>query len=67
MCEESIPVRQPIAAMALTGALLIGPAAVAADYHPITPDADGKTITLTGHDLTIEQVIEVARHGAQVK
>ena len=38
----------------------------AADYHPITPDAAGKVITLTGHDLTIEQVIEIARHGARV-
>jgi len=26
----------------------------------------GQTITLNGHDLTIEQIISVARHGAQV-
>ncbi len=51
----------------MAGACFIGPVAVAADYQPITPDAEGKVITLTGHDLTIEQVIEVARHGAQVK
>jgi histidine ammonia-lyase len=36
-------------------------------YHPIEPTAAGKTITLTGHDLTIDQVIEVARGGAQVQ
>ncbi len=36
-------------------------------YHPIDPTEAGKTITLTGHDLTIEQVIEVARGGAQVQ
>jgi len=67
MCEESIPASQAIAAIVLAGACFIGPVAVAADYQPITPDAEGKVITLTGHDLTIEQVIEVARHGAQVK
>ena len=67
MCEEPIPVRQVTAAIVVAGALVICPLAVAADYHPITPDAEGQIIILTGHDLTIEQVIEVARHGAQVK
>ena len=36
-------------------------------YHPIDPTDAGKTVTLTGHDLTIDQVIEVARGGAQVQ
>jgi histidine ammonia-lyase len=27
----------------------------------------GQTITLTGHDLTIEQIVDVARHGAKVQ
>ena len=36
-------------------------------YHPIKPTMSDKTITLTGHDLTIEQVIEVARYGARVR
>jgi histidine ammonia-lyase len=36
-------------------------------YHAIEPTEAGKTITLTGHDLTIEQVIEVARGGAMVQ
>jgi histidine ammonia-lyase len=36
-------------------------------YHPIDPADAGKTVTLTGHDLTIDQVIEVARGGAQVQ
>jgi histidine ammonia-lyase len=36
-------------------------------YHPIDPTEAGKTITLTGHDLTIEQVIAVARGGATVQ
>jgi histidine ammonia-lyase len=36
-------------------------------YHPIDPTDAGKTVTLTGHDLTIDEVIEVARGGAQVQ
>ena len=35
-------------------------------YRPITATMASKTITLTGHDLTIEQVIDIARHGAKV-
>jgi len=36
-------------------------------YHAIDPTEAGKTVTLTGHDLTIEEVIEVARGGAVVQ
>jgi histidine ammonia-lyase len=39
----------------------------ATQYEPIVPTLDSKTITLTGHDLTIEQVVDVARHGAKVQ
>jgi histidine ammonia-lyase len=63
----SARVRRTEIVLALAGAIFIVPAAAIADYHPITPDADGKVITLTGHDLTIEQVIEIARHGAKVQ
>src|SRR3984893_6335540 len=35
-------------------------------YHFITPTQAAKTVVLTGHDLTIEQVVEVARFGAKV-
>jgi histidine ammonia-lyase len=49
------------------GAILLIPSAMAADYQPITSDAAGTMITLTGHDLTIEDVVAVARHGAQVR
>src|SRR3981081_4170017 len=35
-------------------------------YHPIVPRLADKTVVLTGHDLTIEQVIQVARLGAKV-
>ena len=48
-------------------AALAFPADAAAQYEPITPTMADKTITLTGHDLTIEQVVDVARHGAKVQ
>jgi histidine ammonia-lyase len=35
-------------------------------YRPITATMSNRTITLTGHDLTIEQVVDIARHGAKV-
>jgi histidine ammonia-lyase len=35
-------------------------------YRAITPSAADQTVVLTGHDLTIDQVVQVARYGAQV-
>src|SRR5882724_10015538 len=35
-------------------------------YHLITPSQADKTVVLTGHDLTVEQVVQVARFGAKV-
>jgi histidine ammonia-lyase len=35
-------------------------------YRPITPSMSDKTIVLTGRDLTVEQVVQVARYGAKV-
>jgi histidine ammonia-lyase len=61
------PLRRTEIVLALAGAIFMVPPAAVADYHPITPDADGKVIALTGHNLTIEQVIEIARHGAKVQ
>ncbi len=60
-------VRHIILALLPAVAVLIAAAAPAADYRPITPAADGKIVTLTGHDLTIEDVVAVARNGAQVR
>jgi histidine ammonia-lyase len=60
-------IRHTLAALAAAGAILTVRMAAAADYHPITPDAGGKVITLTGHDLTIEDVVAVARRGVQVR
>src|ERR1700736_3772781 len=68
MSEEIVKlIRRATAVGILAAAILIAPTVAFADYRPITPDADGKVITLTGHDLTIEQLIEIARHGARVK
>ncbi len=35
-------------------------------YRPISATTTNRTITLTGHDLTIDQVVDIARHGAKV-
>jgi histidine ammonia-lyase len=43
------------------------PALAESSYHPIRPSMADKTITLTGHDLTIEQLVDVARNGAKVQ
>jgi histidine ammonia-lyase len=64
--------RKFIACLAAAGAISVAAAAAAttaaaADYHPIRVDADASVVTLTGHDLTIEEVIAVARHGARVR
>jgi histidine ammonia-lyase len=47
---------------------LLGTAALAAPlpYRTITPSTAGETILLTGRDLTIDQVVQVARYGAKV-
>jgi histidine ammonia-lyase len=53
--------------VALVAGLLCVFAASAAAYNPITPTQSNRTVTLTGKDLTIEEVVAVARHGAQVR
>jgi histidine ammonia-lyase len=62
--------RAAILTLAVTGASMAPPAAWAQGdlgYHPIVPTEGGKTITLTGRDLSIDQVIAVARGGAKVQ
>jgi histidine ammonia-lyase len=48
-------------------ALVLQAQAAEPAYHPIHPTMTDQTITLTGHDLTIDQVVQVARDGAQVR
>jgi histidine ammonia-lyase len=45
----------------------IMPVLAASDYQPLTPTKSDKMITLTGRELTIEQVVDVARFGAKVQ
>jgi histidine ammonia-lyase len=40
---------------------------VPAAYQPIDTSMAGKVVTLTGSDLTIDELIQVARHGAKVE
>jgi histidine ammonia-lyase len=54
------------AAATLCLAALNAAAAAAPPYHPITPSLADRTIVLTGRDLTIDQVVQVARNGAKV-
>src|SRR5277367_3483354 len=53
-----------VAAFCLVG--LTEAAAPSVPYHPISPSLSDRTIVLTGRDLTIDQVVQVARHGAKV-
>jgi histidine ammonia-lyase len=54
------------AILALTLAALNAAAASPAPYRPIDANMSGKTIVLTGRDLTVDQVVQVARYGAKV-
>ena len=51
---------------AVAGALLLVPIA-AAPYQPIEPTKSDMTITLNGKDLSIQDVVDIARHGAKVR
>jgi len=55
------------ALMALAAICAWGPAAAQAPYRPISPTQASRTVTLTGRDLTIEQIVDIARHGAKVE
>jgi histidine ammonia-lyase len=55
---------------ALLGAAALGaalPAWAAPGYTPITPTMSDRTVTLDGHNLTIDQIVMVARYGAKVE
>src|SRR6202051_2373784 len=54
------------AILALTLAALNAVAASPAPYRPIDANMSNKTIVLTGRDLTVEEVVQVARYGAKV-
>jgi histidine ammonia-lyase len=45
---------------------LIG-AGSASAYTPITPSDAGQTVTLDGHNLTVDKLVAIARYGAKVQ
>jgi histidine ammonia-lyase len=51
---------------ALSLAALNAAAATSAPYRPIDASMSDKTIVLTGRDLTVDEVVQVARYGAKV-
>jgi histidine ammonia-lyase len=48
-------------------ASLAPPASAAPEFRAIDPTMAGRTIVLTGHDMTIEQAVAVARYGAKIQ
>lgn len=70
--NNSLRSRLPFSIAVLALALWFGgPATAAPDliaaYQPIDPTMSDMTVTLTGHDLTIEELVQIARHGARVR
>jgi histidine ammonia-lyase len=55
-----------VPALAVLSACALAPPTQAQDYHPINPTMAKQTVALTGDDLSIEQLIQVARYGAKV-
>jgi hypothetical protein len=55
--------------LAITAAAFItcGAAEAAPDHHPMIQMMADTTVVVTGHDLTVDQVVQVARSGAKVK
>ena len=56
-----------LASIVIGGLMANMPASAESGYRPINPTMLDKTITLTGHDLTVEQLVDVARNGAKVQ
>ena len=60
--------RKAAGALAVVGASLFGGQVARAEaYNPITPSQAGTTVTLTGKDMTVDQVVQIARYGAKVR
>ena len=54
-------------ALAASLGLATLPAFAGQTYNPCDDTLSGQTVTLTGSDLTLEQIVAVARHGAKVQ
>jgi histidine ammonia-lyase len=72
MTNLGFPARKPLGTgtvllLTLLCAARTWAAAAPPAYHAITPSMEDKTVVLTGRDLTIDQVVQVARYGAKVE
>jgi len=56
-----------VAGVGLTLAGGVTATAAAADYNPIAHTQAGRTVTLDGKSMTIEEVVAIARYGAKVQ
>ena len=56
-----------VAGVALLGAPAVAAAQAQEGFDPIVPSKAKKTITLTGEDMSIQDVVDIARHGAKVR
>lgn len=56
-----------LAAIKLLGGSVADANDLIAPYQPIEPTMSGKTITLNGRDMSIQDVVDIARHGAKVR
>ena len=65
--ETRANVQSPLAGLLAACLMLVAPAARSEPYAPIEPTLSDHTVTLTGHDLSVEQVMQIARHGAKVE
>ena len=64
---KRFPAAEILAGIVIGGLAANMPVLADSGYRPIDATKLDKTITLTGHDLTLEQVVDVARHGAKVQ
>ncbi len=55
------------ATAALLGSVCLGQAQAATAYRSIEPALAADTVTLTGHDLTVDQLVAISRNGAPVE
>jgi histidine ammonia-lyase len=46
---------------------VVAPTHAQTSYTPIVPTSSARTVTLDGRDLTIDEIVMVARHGAKVE
>ena len=65
MTNRPLRSARAVAISALATILLAGASQAQTPYHQIAPTMADKTITLTGHDLTIDQLVAIARYGAK--